>query len=61
VLEGVFARLGEDWEVFEVAPEELLDAGDRIVALGRYNATHKRRAEGGGRNSRTCGALGEEG
>jgi hypothetical protein len=41
VLEGVFARLGEDWEVFEVAPEELLDAGDRVVALGRYNATYK--------------------
>ncbi len=41
VLEGVFARLGEDWEVFEVKPEEFLDAGDRVVALGRYNAKHK--------------------
>ena len=37
----MFARLGEDWEVFEVKPEEFLDAGDRVVALGRYNAKHK--------------------
>ena len=41
VLEGVFMRLGQDWEVFEVKPEEFLDAGDRVVALGRYNAKHK--------------------
>ena len=41
VLEGVFMRLGEDWEVFEVVPDELLDAGDRVVALGRYNAKHR--------------------
>ena len=41
VLAGVFARLGEDWEVFEVKPEELLDAGDRVVALGHYNAKYK--------------------
>jgi uncharacterized protein len=46
VLEGVFARLGEEWEVFEVVPEELLDAGDRVVALGRYNATHKATGRG---------------
>ena len=41
MLEGVFARLGEDWEAFEIAPEELLDAGDRVVALGHYNAKHR--------------------
>ena len=40
VLEGVFARLGEDWEYFEVRPDELLDAGDRVVALGHYSAKH---------------------
>jgi ketosteroid isomerase-like protein len=46
VLEGAFARLGEEWEVFEVVPEGLLDAGDRVVALGRYNATHKATGRG---------------
>jgi uncharacterized protein len=41
VLEGVFARLGTEWEGFTVAPEELLDAGERVVALGTYTGTHK--------------------
>lgn len=41
VLEGVFVRLGEDWEVFEVEPDELLDAGDRVVALGHYATKYR--------------------
>ena len=41
VLDGVFKRLGEDWEVFEVTPDELLDAGDRVVALGHYTAKYR--------------------
>jgi ketosteroid isomerase-like protein len=41
VLEGVFMRLGSDWEGFTVTPEEWLDAGDRIVVLGTYSGTHK--------------------
>ncbi len=40
VLEGVFARLGDEWEVFKVEPEEFLDAGDRVVALGTYTAIY---------------------
>ncbi len=36
VLEGVFMRLGSEWENFSASPEEILDAGDTIVALGRY-------------------------
>ena len=41
VLEGVFMRIGADWEGFTVAPDELLDAGDRVVAFGTYTGTHK--------------------
>jgi ketosteroid isomerase-like protein len=41
VLQGVFARLGADWERFSVEPREWLDAGDRVVALGTYRGTHK--------------------
>lgn len=41
VLEGVFMRIGSDWEAFAVTPEQWLDAGDRIVALGTYSGTHK--------------------
>jgi len=41
VLEGVFTRLGAEWEGFTVTPEELLDAGDRVVALGTYSGINK--------------------
>jgi hypothetical protein len=41
VLEGVFMRLGSDWEGFTVTPEEWLDAGDHVVVLGFYIGTHK--------------------
>lgn len=36
VAQGVFARLGSEWDGFAVAPEEILDAGDTVVALGHY-------------------------
>lgn len=41
VLEGVFARLATEWDGFTAEPEELLDAGDRVVALGTYTGTYK--------------------
>lgn len=41
VLEGVFARIGGEWDGFGAHVEELLDAGDTIVALGRYSGTFK--------------------
>ena len=39
VVKGVFARLGGDWEDFAVAVDEILDAGDTVVALGHYRGT----------------------
>jgi len=39
ILEGVFARLGSDWEGFAVDPQDYLDAGDSVVVLGRYRGT----------------------
>ena len=41
VLEGVFGRLGTEWEGFAVTTEEWLDAGNRIVVLGTYSGRHK--------------------
>jgi ketosteroid isomerase-like protein len=41
VVEGVFARLAGEWEYFTVDVEELLDAGDAVVARGRYRAKHR--------------------
>lgn len=42
VLEGVFARLGSEWESFRLSPEEILDAGDTVVSYGRYEAVYKK-------------------
>ncbi len=41
ILAGVFARLAADWDGFAVGVDELLDAGDAVVALGRYRGTNK--------------------
>jgi ketosteroid isomerase-like protein len=39
--EGVFFRLATEWDGFVAAPEKFLDAGESVVAMGRYTATHK--------------------
>ena len=45
IVENVFMNLGSEWEGFAAVPDEILDAGDSIVALGhysgKYNATGK--------------------
>jgi uncharacterized protein len=41
ILEGVFARIAGEWDGFGAQVEEVLDAGDTVVALGRYNGTYK--------------------
>jgi len=41
ILGGVFARLGGEWDGFAAVPDEFLDAGDTIVALGHYRGTCK--------------------
>jgi uncharacterized protein len=41
VLEGVFMRLGSEWNGFAAVPYEFIDGGDTIVALGKYSGTYK--------------------
>ena len=41
VLEGVFMRLGSEWDAFAAVPEEFVDGGDTVVALGQYSGTYK--------------------
>jgi len=38
---GVFLRCATEWDGFASVAEELLDAGDTIIALGRYTGTYK--------------------
>ena len=41
VLEGVFIRLGEEFDGFAVVPERVIAEGDCVVMSGRYSATSK--------------------
>jgi ketosteroid isomerase-like protein len=41
VLEGVFMRLGSEWDGFAVVPDEFIDAADTIVVLGKYSGAYK--------------------
>jgi ketosteroid isomerase-like protein len=41
VLEGVFMRIGDEWDGFAVSPKEVLDAGDTVIGHGYYIGTYK--------------------
>lgn len=41
VLEGVFMRLGTEWEGWSAVPDEFIAQGDTIVALGKYSGRFK--------------------
>ena len=41
VLGGVFMRLGTEWDGFSAEPQEFLDAGRKVVALGTYGGAYK--------------------
>ncbi len=41
VLQNVFMKLATEWTDFKAEPDEFLDAGDKIVALGNYSGSYK--------------------
>lgn len=41
VLEGVFAKLGTEWDGYKVEPSQHLAEGDEVVSLGTYSGTYK--------------------
>jgi ketosteroid isomerase-like protein len=41
VLEGVFMRIGTEWQSFAVSPLEVLDAGETVIGHGHYSGTYK--------------------
>ena len=41
IISGVFARISAEWEGFAAQPDEILDAGDTVIMLGRYSGTCK--------------------
>lgn len=41
VAQGVFVRCATEWDGFAVQVDQIVDAGDTIVAFGRYLGTYK--------------------
>jgi ketosteroid isomerase-like protein len=41
VLEGVFMKLGTEWDGYAAVPIEFIDAGDNVIALGEYSGKYK--------------------
>ncbi|MBN4047145.1 nuclear transport factor 2 family protein [bacterium AH-315-P13] len=42
ILEGVFKRLGEDWEYWNLTDKEFYDVEEgKVLVTGRYQAKHK--------------------
>lgn len=41
VLDGVFMRLGTEWNGYAAIPEEFIDAGGTVVVLGKYSGEYK--------------------
>ncbi len=41
VLNGVFMRIGADWDGFAVIPAEYLCEGDKVAAFGEYSGRNK--------------------
>jgi len=41
VLDGVFMRLGTEWDGFAAVPDEFIDAGGTVVVLGKYSGKYK--------------------
>ncbi|HEY1607388.1 MAG TPA: nuclear transport factor 2 family protein [Allosphingosinicella sp.] len=52
IVSGVFMRLGGEWDGFAAVPDEFLDAGDTVIALGRYRGVCK--ATGKPLDAQTC-------
>jgi ketosteroid isomerase-like protein len=42
VVEGLFTRLGTEWDGWTLAIEDVFGAGDRVVATGRYRGQYKK-------------------
>lgn len=42
VVQRVATPINEDWDGFITEVEEYLEAGDRVIVLGRYRGRHKR-------------------
>lgn len=42
IIEGVFKRIGDEWEGYTFSLERLVDGGSTILGIGTYSGTYKR-------------------
>ncbi|WP_144223544.1 nuclear transport factor 2 family protein [Mesorhizobium amorphae] len=42
IIEGVFKRIGDEWEGYTFTLERLVDGGSTILGIGTYSGTYKR-------------------
>lgn len=42
IIEGVFKRLGEDWDGYAFKLERLVDGGDTVVGIGTYSGIYRK-------------------
>lgn len=40
VLNNVLVKLGDEWDGFQVIPDEYIDGGDTVAVLGQYSGTY---------------------
>lgn len=41
ILQGVFMRLGAEWDGYSAVPSDFVDGGEKVVAIGMYSGTYK--------------------
>ncbi len=41
ILQGIFMRLGTEWDGYSAVPSDFVDGGEKVVALGMYGGTYK--------------------
>jgi uncharacterized protein len=41
IVQGLFIKLGGDFDGFTVSPKDFYDAGDSVIVEGRYTGTNK--------------------
>jgi len=41
ILQGVFMRIGTEWNSFAANPVQFLDAGETVISTGRYTGVYK--------------------
>jgi ketosteroid isomerase-like protein len=46
ILAGLFMRFATEWDQFAARPEQILEAGDTVISLGRYTGSYKKTGAG---------------